>query len=96
MYSKAFFPLINKPTRVTEKTATLIDNIFTNNFSMSHNLFKGIVTTDISDHFIVFHIWDKNSNKHNEDEYQFIRVINERTKRKFCETIENTDWSVQC
>ena len=28
-----------------------------------------------------------------EDEYQFIIVINERTKRKFCETIENTDWS---
>ena len=34
------------------------------------------------------------SHKHNGDEYQFIRKINERTKRKFCETIENTDWSV--
>ena len=41
-----------------------------------------------------FHIWDKNTFQHNKDEFQFIRIINERTKRKFCDEIENTDWSV--
>ena len=30
MFSNSFIPLMNKPTRVTHKTATLIDNIFTN------------------------------------------------------------------
>ena len=30
MYSNGFMPLITRPTRVTESTATLIDNIFTN------------------------------------------------------------------
>ena len=94
MYYNALFPLINEPTMVTEKTATLTNHIFTNHFSVSHNLFQAILATDLSDHFIVFQIWDKNSHKHNEDEYQFIRVINERTKCKFCETIDNTDWSV--
>ena len=27
MYSRMFYPLINNPTRITEHTATLIDNI---------------------------------------------------------------------
>ena len=31
MYSKMFFPLITRPTRITSHTATLIDNIFSNN-----------------------------------------------------------------
>ena len=29
MFSNSFIPLINKPTRVTPQTATIIDNIFT-------------------------------------------------------------------
>ena len=32
-YASSFFPLITKPTRITDKTATLIDNIFVNNTS---------------------------------------------------------------
>ena len=30
MFSHAFFPLISRPTRITSNTASLIDNIFTN------------------------------------------------------------------
>ncbi len=33
MYAKCMFPLINKPTRITRYSATLIDNIYTNNIS---------------------------------------------------------------
>ena len=42
-----FFPLIIRPTRIISNTATLIDNIFTNNlnnFSVS-----GLMFCDISD-----------------------------------------------
>ena len=46
MYSNAFIPLINKPTRITKKSATLIDNIFTNSIS-TPNIFKGLLQTDI-------------------------------------------------
>ena len=52
-YSFGLFPLINKPTRVTCNTATLIDNVFTNVLSDS-NMLNGIFYTDISDHFPVF------------------------------------------
>ena len=32
MYSNVFFPLITRPSRIISHTATLIDNIFANNF----------------------------------------------------------------
>ena len=47
-----FVPLIDRPTRITAHSATLIDNIFTNHFSPS--VLKGIVISDISDHLPVF------------------------------------------
>ena len=33
LFSYSFFPFINKPTRITCETATLVDNIFTNDVS---------------------------------------------------------------
>lgn len=53
MYSHSFIPLINKPTRVSNVSATLIDNIYCNDVH-SNQVFKGILYTDISDHFPIF------------------------------------------
>ena len=53
MYSNAYIPLINRPTRITKETSTLIDNIFTNNYDIKDSLYSGILQTDISDHYIV-------------------------------------------
>ena len=50
--SYGFRPLILQPTRVTSKTATLIDNIFIND--MSCHSFGGNLTSSISDHFFQF------------------------------------------
>ena len=49
MYSFSFYPLINKPTRVGNETATLIDNIYCNDLEMYH-MFNGILYTNISSH----------------------------------------------
>ena len=54
MYSYSLFPCITKPTRVTAKSASLIDNIFCNNDLNDDNGFTGILYTDISDHFPIF------------------------------------------
>ena len=54
LFSHMFIPLINRPTRITAHSATLIDNIFTNNVRCKH--FNGIVINDISDHLPVFGI----------------------------------------
>ena len=48
VYSNMFHPLISRPTRITSYTATLIDNIFTNNF---HNhTTSGLLFNDLSDY----------------------------------------------
>ena len=51
LFAYSCVPLINKPTRITRTSATLIDNIFTN-ISPLPNF--GILIHYISDHFPVF------------------------------------------
>ena len=58
LYSQCMFPLINKPTRIANHSATLIDNIFSNAFRISHN--SGILLNDISDHLPIFAIREEN------------------------------------
>ena len=55
VYSYSMYPCVTTPTRVTTKSASLIDNIFCNNMPDS-SLFTGILYTDISDHFLIFYI----------------------------------------
>ena len=55
--SCGFHPTINKPTRVTSNSTSIIDNIFTNVNNISDSVevrVPGILLTDISDHFPIF------------------------------------------
>ena len=55
MLSHAFVPVIDRPTRISENSATLIDNFFIN--SIRHSYRAGIVYSDISDHLpIALHL----------------------------------------
>ena len=83
-------PLINRTTRVTCNTATLIDNIFTN--VLDNNCISGIYPTDISDHFPVLHI--SYSQKHivTSNPPRNVRLINNTTLSKFKSKIETTNW----
>ena len=51
LISCGFYPKISMPTRFTEHSATLIDNIFTNQL-VDHE--SGILTNSISDHQMIF------------------------------------------
>ena len=64
MYSNGFIPLITRPSRVTYSSATLIDNIFANQFSsqLGESL-QGILLTDISDHYPISYIAKSMTNK---------------------------------
>ena len=55
LFTSKFLPLINKATRITSHTATLIDNIFTNNIEDIENNLNGIIFSDISDHLPIVH-----------------------------------------
>ena len=52
MNSNYLLPYILKPTRVTDRSATLIDNIFANTYNS--NALSGNLVTKISDHFPQF------------------------------------------
>ena len=52
--SNNFIPQITLHTRITEKTAALIDNIFTNSYKHNCNCVSGNITTYISDHLPQF------------------------------------------
>ena len=92
MHSNSLIPLIYKPTRETKTTATLIDNIFTNNYNVNDLLLQGLLITDISDHHAIFHIWDKHCLE--TDQYQLIRLTNEYRMVKYKENISNIDRTV--
>ena len=96
MYSNMFFPLITRPTRITSYTATLIDNIFTNN--LDNCIFSGLFFTDISDHLPIFCLLycQEQPNKPKDNSYIFFRDKNRDKVLKFRDKLENTDWAAVC
>ena len=91
MFSNSFIPLITRPTRQTNETATLIDNIFTNNFENLDSACQGIFVTDISDHYPVFHInWRIPLIE--KDICVRKRVFSVRNKNKFVSELNDIEW----
>ena len=86
-----FFPLINKPTRISKHSATIIDNIFYNNIE-KNTTFNGILITDLSDHFPIFHI-DNINNNSQRDNFFFSRSFNDDNMKMFTQLNINTDWN---
>ena len=77
IFSSSFFcPLINRPTRVTQNSSTLIDNIYCNMPNIATSCKAGILRTSISDHYAIFCI-SRNETLPNDR-----RCIE---KRSFCE-----------
>ena len=92
MFSFSFLPLINRPTRITDNSATIIDNIFTNCHS-THDYCSGIIPTDVSDHFSIFHIIYNNSTPEtSKPEYNLQRTINDNTITNCISVLRKTEW----
>ena len=92
MYDKSFYNLISRPRRITNATATLIDNIYTNSVSFDKDTFSGVLTSDISDHFMVFcrfQISDTDNNGDND--FYLVRRYSERNKDTFVHNLNAID-----
>ena len=61
MFSMSLFPLINQPTRITSQCNSIINNIYIN--SINEDIFSGVIIADISDHFPIFSILQKDIHK---------------------------------
>ena len=95
LYAHSILPTIKKPTRITDHSATLIDNILTNTFY--DNQLSGIIVDDLSDHLPVFYI-NRTSvikNKKTDYIYKNTRQINDENLNKFSSKLQNTDWNIE-
>ena len=91
LFSFAFFPLISNPTRLTSSSATLIDNIFTNN--LSQNVLNGVVLNDLSDHLPGFAYFSGLTLTRDGENKAFMRKFTDENLHKFNESVSNTNWS---
>ena len=101
MLSFGLSPSITLPTRITDTTATLIDNIFTNNNNSNtnnknNNNLAGILLSDISDHFPYFYMF--NNSKIVRDsikKYFYIRKSDDFSVQNIIQFLETSDIMTQ-
>ncbi|MBY0580085.1 MAG: hypothetical protein K2P53_00155, partial [Rickettsiales bacterium] len=90
-----FIPTINKPTRITKNSSTLLDNIITNNF-YKNPVCTGIIKTELSDHFATFLI-TKNITTNYKPSKTIIykRQINKNSIQQFQDLLKyKIDWDL--
>ena len=87
------FNLINRSTRVSSSSATLLDHIWTNNYI--NCTVSGIIYNHISDHFPVFAVFKDfslNKKEYNKKiEYKY-RDFSEINKVKFKQELQDVNW----
>ena len=89
MSSFGFLPVITRPTRITQTSASLIDHIFVLNRSTQHT--AGIIINDLSDHYPTFYIDKCKTQKLTSLPYKS-RKINEATIPGFSKLLKDTQW----
>ena len=89
LYSYSFVPLIDKSTRVSSSTSTLIDNIFTNQQTINHK--SGVIQADISDHFPIFTISEIPSPMDPNKKIKF-RSFKQANVDRFILALRNESW----
>ena len=92
MTSNSFLPLISRPTRITANSATLIDNVFTNYLENCNESFQGLLVTDVTDHYPVFHINCQITSQES-DVFIIKRSYSVKNKNAFLDAIRETDWN---
>ena len=96
MNQRDFVPLISRPTRITDHSATLIDHLFTNS---CHAVTRtGVITESYADHLATFSCILLDNNRINckiskTDNDCQIRQITENGIQKFVEHIAAADWA---
>ena len=89
LFSCMFHPLKTKPTRLS---ATLIDNIWTNDISSTGSE-NGLIINDLSDHHPVFLLAHTFTSQKNSKQRIVTREFNDSDVTKFSSLLQEFDWS---
>ena len=92
LYSDSLLPCITKPTRVTAKSASLIDNIYCNSVLYDDHAFTVNTYTDILDHFPFFYI-DGTSQTKNPSLFFRKCTFSEQKIAQFSLKLRDRNWS---
>ena len=92
IYNHSFRPLIDKPTRITKKSVTLIDNILTN--VLTKEISAGIFYSDITDHLPVFQITNLSVNpRHKISPHLYVKQTDLSSLKSFKKDLLMVDWN---
>ena len=89
-----FLPSILQPTRITETTATLIDNIFTNMWPRP--IHSAVITSDISDHLPVSIWFSCKTEMSSMPSNYSTRIVNDHSINLFKALLMDTQVSCLC
>lgn len=89
--SHYFLPTILRPTRITDTTRTLIDNIFTNIWPKTIN--SALITDAISDHLPVITWFSSHMGKLDKPANYRTRIFNDQSKDLFKTLLQQIDFS---
>ena len=91
MYSIGLYPLIDRPTHISNHSYTLIDNVFTN--VTNHKVTSGILVSDITDHLPIF-VFCTHPNPNRADQKCNVkkRIINEKTLLSLSNNLAKECW----
>ena len=89
LLSFGLLPVITKPTRISQNSATLIDHISVNNKSNIH--VAGIILSYISDHFPTFYIDQTKAPKQKLQPYKTFKM-NKETEKCFDQLLKSTSF----
>ena len=92
MFCCGMVPAVNKPTRVTRYTATVIDHIFTNSVTNTE-IKSAIIKADISDHFPIPFVAKINLDVSiRTEQYILKRNICDQPIKKFNQKLRDVIW----
>ena len=90
MFSMGLFPLITKPSRIMSHSATLIDNIFTN--ELKHESTSGLILNDISDHLPVFTLFEYKVKRQNDNSISYYRKVDTDSLQRLIKDLHKETW----
>ena len=91
-FASGMIPTISKPTRITESTASLIDNVYLNE-SSARSFISGILSYDISDHLPIFTVLKQKITKITKNTEFEYRNMNEKAIYNIKTMLSMVDWS---
>ena len=90
MFAHNLYPIIDKPTRISCSSSTLIDNIFSNSLQVKNS---GLIIADISDHLPIFCVVSQTFLNIQNNAPIKKRIINYENMKKFKNELKDIDWT---